>query len=213
MERETTGLYLSGHPMDEHRELLNRRRIPSLAGIMESVSSADGKFIDEQEITVAGVVQSVKTKTTRNNSMMAYVTLEDATAPMELLVFSGPLGRFGSLLAEGSMVVVDGRLSVRDEKDPQIIVNSVRNLAELKDTSTAEVARQPVRKIYLRLPSENSPLYDKVKAILELFVGNTPVVLFFADTRLRRGTTCLPDEGMLMELRRLLGDENVVLQM
>ena len=216
MERETTGLYLSGHPMDDYRGTLKRLRIPTIGRIMDSVAAEDGNFRDEQNVTVAGVVQAVKTKTTRNSTMMAYVTLEDATSPMELLVFSGPLGRFGSLLREGCLVTVSGRLSIRDEKEPQIIVNEVRELSELGDTQEAPQgsALQPphAQKLYLKIPSESWPGYSIVKAVLEMFVGQTPVVLFFADTRARRGTTCMLDQAMLMELRQILGDDAVVLQ-
>jgi len=212
MERETTGLYLSGHPMDEYREYLRRLRVPSIAQVMESVAADDGRFRDEQEITVAGVVQNVKTKTTRNNTMMAYVTLEDASAPMELLVFSNALTRFGTLLKEGTVILVDGRLSVRDEKDPQIIVNNVRELNMEPVAEQQSMDLRGYQKLYLKIPSENAPQYPIVKAILEMFPGQTPAVLFFADTRARRGTTCLLDEGMIQELKELLGDDAVVLQ-
>jgi len=205
---------LSGHPMDEFLPILRQRHIPALSRIMESVSSGDGNFRDEQLLTVAGVVQSVKTKTTRNNTLMAYVTIEDASAPMEMLVFSGPLGRFGTLLREGCMIVVDGKLSLRDDKDPQLVVNQVRELAELLEEPAPKSHPAPqAEKLYLKIPSESSKEFALVCAVLEMFVGQTPVVLFFADTRLRRGTTCQPDEGMLAELRRILGDESVVLQM
>ena len=70
---------------------------------------------------------------------------------------------------------------------------------------------QPQR-LYLKIPSEEAPEYTVVKAILEMFPGTTPTVLFFADTRIRRGTTCAVEESMLNELRGLLGDDAVVLK-
>ncbi len=213
MERDATGLYLSGHPMEEYRETLQKLRIPTLGAVFESVSSADGRYRDEQEITVAGIVQAVKTKTTRNNTMMAYVTLEDATAPVELLVFSNALGRYGAQLRDGCIVVIDGKLSLRDDKDPQILVNTVRELSEvITSGSQQKMPMGTKQKLYLKIPSEQSPQYHKVKAVLELFAGTTPVVLFFADTRIRKGTTCLLDEGMLEEFRDILGVDCVVVQ-
>ena len=83
---------------------------------------------DESIVSVAGIIQKVRLKTTRNNSMMAYVTLEDDTGSMELLTFSNVLTQFGSLVQEGAAVVVIGRLSIRDEKDPQVVVNRVRSI-------------------------------------------------------------------------------------
>ena len=101
MEKETTGLYLSGHPMDDYREQL--RDIPHIAAILEDAQNPDGpqQFYDGMELTIAGIVQTVRQKTTKNHSLMAYVTLEDSTASMELLVFSRTLDRSGSDLTEG----------------------------------------------------------------------------------------------------------------
>ena len=212
MERETTGLYLSGHPMDDYRDVLKKLHIPSVGQVIESAAASDGVFNDDQIISIAGVVQAVKMKTTRSNTMMAYVTLEDATSPMELLVFSGPLGKYGTLLREGCAVLVKGRLSIRDEKEPQIVVNEV---SELTRNLPVEAAAQPdpaSRKLYLKLSSENAGEYPITKAILEMFVGKTPVVLYFSDTKIRRGTTCMIDPDMLQELKSLLGEENVVLR-
>ena len=216
MEKATTGLYLSGHPMDAFRTLLRQKNIPSVGSVLESVAAQDGKYRDEQVIWLAGIVQSVKIKTTKNNTLMAYVTVEDDTASIELLVFSSVLDRFGSLIAENSAVLLCGRLSLREDKDPQMILNEVRTLSEdeLRPSipQLSPTAGIPDRqKLYLRISSEADPKYALVKAVAELFPGEMPVVLYFADTQVRRGTRVLPDTGMLDELRTILGAENVVL--
>jgi DNA polymerase-3 subunit alpha len=74
---------------------------------------ADGQYEDEQQVSVAGIVQNVKMKTTKNNSMMAYVTLEDDTGAMEMLVFSTALGLYGSYLRENQAIVVVKGQAVR----------------------------------------------------------------------------------------------------
>ena len=76
LEKETTGIYLSGHPMDDYRQYLRNTHVVSIGSLM----SEDSTYADDSIISVAGIVQSVKMKTTRNNSMMAYVTLEDDTS-------------------------------------------------------------------------------------------------------------------------------------
>ena len=125
MEKETTGLYLSGHPMDAYREAARRRGAVSIGSITADFAQEGGptRYMDEQKITVAGIISRYKTKTTRNNTLMAYVTLEDDSGSMELLVFSRTLGESGNYIRENSPVIVSGRLSVRDEKEPQIVVN------------------------------------------------------------------------------------------
>ena len=145
--------------------------------------------------------------------MMAYVTIEDDGGSMETLVFSSVLGKSGTLLREDAMVLLDGRISAREEKEPQLVVNEVRELTQ-EQLSAAEQAGSaaPKRKrLYLRLPSEESREYPVVKAVLELFPGETQIVLFFSDTRVKRATKASIAEPMIEEMRELLGAENVVL--
>ncbi len=214
MEKETTGLYLTGHPMDDYRAFLKNTHVVSIAKLMDEES----QFTDDQIVSVAGIVQTVKMKTTRNNSMMAYITLEDDTAAVEMLAFSNVLGQFGGYLKENCAVVVTGRLSLRDDKDPQIVINRARPISDFAQGEPEPVyERRPEKKelsgtLYLRLPSEGDPNYRKVRAILNMFPGNSQAVLFFADTRARRGTRCALAEKMITELKNRLGEGNVVLK-
>ncbi len=213
MEKETTGMYISGHPMDDYRALLRNTHVVPIGALMEEGNT----FRDEQIISVAGIVQSIKMKTTRNGSMMAYIAVEDDTAAMEMLVFSNVLSQYGGYIRENEPVVITGRLSLRDDKEPQIVVNRVRPMSDFQNAPMQQPEEIPAPTVhtgtlYLRLPSENNKDYRKVKAILNMFPGEGAVVLFFADTRVRRGTRCVLDSRMLDELRSVLGSENVVLK-
>ncbi len=207
MEKETTGIYLSGHPMDDYRKYLRGSNVVPMAALM----GEDCSYADDAIVSVAGIVQTVKMKTTRNNSMMAYVTVEDDTASMEMLAFSNVISQFGGYLRENSAVVITGRLSIRDDKDPQIVINRVRPLSDYAEGLTQPQADK-AGKLYLQLPGEDHPAYRKVKAILNMFPGEKPVVLYFADTKVRRGTHADFEEIMLGELKELLGSANVVLK-
>ena len=90
MEKETTGLYLTGHPMDEYRDLAKRFQAAPIGGVLSDFEQESGPsaYRDGQRLTLAGVVTASKTKTTRNNTLMAYVTLEDDTGSLEMLVFA-----------------------------------------------------------------------------------------------------------------------------
>ena len=212
MEKETTGIYLSGHPMDDYRKFLQNTHVLPIGELMEEES----RFQDDQIVSVAGIIQTVKTKTTRNNSIMAYVTLEDDTAAIEMLAFSSVLSQYGGYIKENGAVVVTGRLSLRDDKEPQIVINRVRPMSDYSEKppkepeETKPVPRQGT--LYLRLPGEEGKLYPKVKAILNMFPGESRAVLFFEDTRARRGTACTLADSMLTELKNVLGEGNVVLK-
>ena len=215
MEKETTGLYLSGHPMDDYRALLQGADVVPIGRIMESFADHTDEYHDDQIVNVAGIVQVVRMKTTRNNSMMAYVTLEDDTGALELIVFSGALGQYGTLLAENSAVVVNGRISVREEKDPQIVLNRVRAISDYADADVAAAENQQAQQnktLYLKIERTGQKDSHKIIPILNMFPGRTKTILYYADTGVRQGGYCAPDEMMLRELRSLLGEKNVVLQ-
>ena len=208
MEKETTGIYLSGHPMDDYRAYLKNTRVMPIGALLD----ADRDLKDDEIVSVAGIVQSVKMKTTRNNSMMAYITVEDDTASVEMLAFSNVLGQYGGYLKENCAVVVTGRLSLRDDKEPQIVINRARPISDFADRREPDNQPQPPTTLYLRLPGEEGTLYPKVRAILNMFPGTSGAVLYFADTKVRRGTRCAFADSMLRELKNLLGEANVVLK-
>lgn len=215
MEKETMGIYISGHPMDDYRPYLRNTHVVPIAKLMDE----EAHYEDDLIVSIAGIVQSVKMKTTRSNSMMAYVTIEDDTAAMEMLAFSNVLNQYGGYLRENSPVVVVGRLSMREDKEPQIVVNRARPISDYasgdpEPKRETQTAHQTVSggTLYLRLDSEQDFRCRKVKAILNMFPGSCNVVLFFADTRQRRGTRCDLTESMLRELKNVLGEGNVVVK-
>ena len=149
--------------------------------------------------------------------MMAYVTVEDESGTVELLAFSNVISQYGNYLRENDPVVITGRLSLRDEKEPQIVVNRARPITDYTENSVEIKDEKPLvvpenAKLYLRLPTEEGPLFRKIKAILNMFPGENQTVLYFVDTKLRRGTRCKLDAGMLEELKSVLGKENVVIK-
>ena len=214
LEKETTGIYISGHPMDDYRAYLRNTHVVRIGSLMDEEST----FTDDQIVSVAGIVQSVKMKTTRNNSMMAYVTVEDDTASIEMLAFSNVLSQYGGYLRDGSAVVITGRLSLRDDKEPQIVVNRARPISDFaQGTPEPEITPQPAQAVrqgtlYLRLPGEEGKLYPKIRAIVNMFPGDSSVVLYFADTGRRRGARAALAESMLRELKNVLGEGNVVVK-
>jgi len=219
MEKETTGLYLSGHPMDQYRAEVKRLNAPAIASILDDFGQEGGptQFADGQRVTIAGVVTSSKTKTTKNNTLMAYVTVEDDTAAIELLCFSRTLDACGACLQENQAVVVKGKLSVRDEKAPQIMCDSAVPLgggtplpAPVPEAGEKKLAEGSV--LYLKFPGKDSPELRHMKLVFQMFPGSTPVKLVMADTRKVFGAQLLLHQALLQEARETLGEENVVVK-
>ncbi len=213
MEKETTGIYISGHPMDAYRQKLKNTSVVPIGALL----AEESQFRDEQIVSIAGIIQTVKTKLTRSNSTMAYVTMEDDTASIEMIAFSGALNEYGGYLKENTPVVVVGKLSLRDDKEPQVIVNRVRLISDYSE-SASQQEEQPAQEIpqgstlYLRLPNEDCKEFRKIRAIVNMFPGDGQVIVFFADTRKRMGVRCMLHGSMIGELKRLLGEENVILK-
>ena len=211
MEKETTGLYLSGHPMDAYREAARKKGAVPIGSILADFDQEAGPqtYADEQRVTVAGIISKYRTKTTRSNTLMAYVTLEDDTGSMELLVFARTLGESGNYIRENSAVVVTGRISVRDEKEPQILCDTLRPLSDLEQDRKQG---GPGQKLYLKLSSQNDPQLRRVKLVLSMFPGEGQVVLYFEDSKKRIGAPCLVHPTLVQEMRQLLGEDRVVVK-
>ena len=222
MEKEVTGLYLSGHPMDAFRNAARARGAVPIGRIREDFAREDGPqtFADEQKVTLAGVVTSSKTKTTKKNTLMAYVTLEDDTGAMEMLCFARALENYGSYLREGQVICASGRLSVRDEKAPQLMCDTAYPLEaggeappSQPPTEAAPASALAKKTLYLRLPSMDSEEMAHVRRVLFMFEGReNPVKIRLADTGKLLGTTCTLLDSLVREMRETLGEENVVVK-
>ena len=221
-EREVTGMSLSGHPMNAYREAAKAAGAVRIGPIHADFAQEGGPTVyqDEQAIAVAGIVTAYRTRPTRNGGLMAYASVEDDTGSIELLCFSRTLERFGRLLSPDSAVLIRGKLSVRDEKPPQILcdeVYSLRGAGEKQDAPPPPKAVPGVqvlegKALWLRLPSEHTPALGHINRVIAMFPGNTPARIFFMDTGKRLGTRCLLGKALLEELTEVLGEENVVLQ-
>ncbi len=216
-EREITGLYLTGHPMDDYKEIARAAGAVSIGGILADCGGEDGptRYRDGQSLTLAGMVTARKNKLTRSGTPMAYVTVEDETGSMELLCFANTLERCGAVLSDGAPVLVWGKLSLRDEKAAQLLCDSARSLIGSNRPSPPAPARGEVLEgntLWLRLNSRENPVLERVNRLVSMYPGETPARLVFTDTGRRLGARCRLDRPLVEELTRLLGKENVVIR-
>ena len=211
MEKETTGLYLTGHPMDEYRQEAHKHRAVTLGSITGDFKEETGpqQYSDGQRVTVAGIISSVKTKTTKSNFLMAYVTLEDDTAAMELLCFSRVLTDSGAYLKANTPVLVQGKISVRDEKEPQIMVDRVQPLVTGGETPAAAASDR--RTLWVKLP-DGGAYFTWLKRLFSMFPGEQPAVIYLADSGKKLRAQCLHHNALFDELTEQLGAKNVVVK-
>ncbi|MCD8343801.1 MAG: OB-fold nucleic acid binding domain-containing protein, partial [Oscillospiraceae bacterium] len=217
MERETTGLYISGHPMDDYRERAKAAGAVKLGAILSDFERPEGpeSFRDGQSVTVAGVVSAWRKRATKNGSEMCNITLEDGTGAIEALAFQRALSEGGSYISDNAALLIRGRISARDEKEPQIMADSLRPLTDVSGAPT-QAKRQPEEKreqrLYLRMKSTDTALVHRIELILQMFEGRSPLVIYFEDTGKRLGARCLIHPALISELKELCGEDNVVLK-
>lgn len=188
--------------------------------MLEDFAQENGptRFADGQYLTLAGVVTSSKTKTTKNNSLMAYVVVEDETGSMEMLCFSRTLNVCGPYLRENQAVVVKGKLSVRDEKSPQLMCDSAYPLETAEGglppppPATREEKLVNGETLYLKFPSLDHPSLRHMKLVFTMFPGDAPVKMVMADTRKVYGTRALLHQALIQEAEETLGAENVAVK-
>ncbi len=227
MEKETTGLYLTGHPMDDYRDLARGAGAVAIAAVLSDFAEGEPtRFRDNQEIKLAGVVAAAKTRPTKNNSLMSYITLEDDTGSMELIAFQRALDQGGSYIRENAALLVRGRISLRDEKEPQLMVDNIRPLTDLNTPGrTAAASKEPPapetpavpgsdrpRTLFVRLPSREDTLFRRVTLLQSMFPGSERMVLYFEDTKKRAAAPCLIHPAFVEELRERCGEANVVVK-
>ena len=207
MEREVTGLYLSGHPMDEFRSEAKRKGAVFIGDILADFKSEEGnsKFKDGQVVTLAGIIESVRTRPTRNNTLMAYIVLDDGTGGLEMLAFQRAIDEFGPYMQSNAPVCVKGKISERDDKDPQIVVDSLRPLTEAGEVFVE-------RKLYVKLKDEDSPEHERLLLISKMFPGKDQMIIHFEKSKKTLGSKCLIHEAFTGELIEMLGEKNVIVK-
>lgn len=214
MEKEVTGMYLSGHPMAAYAGLYQEGGYARMDEILQSAGEREtGRYQDGQWVTLLGMVVGVRKKATKNNAQMAFVSLEDMYGAITALVFPKVLEQYGSLLYEGAVVAVQGKLSFTEDKAPELVCQSLGKPAD--PVSVKAPAGKPVRPgLYLRLSSQQDPRYDKAMRYIAVFDGGaTDLYLTFQDTgKLLRAPAKFRVEinrPLLRALKELLGAENV----
>lgn len=234
MERDMTGFYLSGHPISEYEWYAKRIRSASIGSILDG--SVSDSLSDGDRVRLVCVISKYRTQLTKSNRIMAFVTVEDRSGTIELVVFPKVLEEFGALLYEGNAVCVDGTVNLKEDEDAKLLVNRVSKIPAKSDVepekpesphknSPAAVSKSSgasqdsfknVSALYLRLENMDGEKFKKAKNLLEIFDGGTPVILYLTDTqkRLMASKELWVDVNnvLLRELEKLLGKDSVKLK-
>lgn len=172
-EREAAGLYLSGHPLDNFSQALDR--FPLTVADLEEADGVTG-VSDGSGVEVGGMLSSCKQRPAKNgNGMVGYAELEGVTGRVECVLFPRTLQQCGNLFYDDSPVAVRGKLNIREERTNSLLIEDLRPLAALQQT------------VFLRFASLTLDEMRRAAAFLRQYPGATPVVLFDAAKRIQKG--------------------------
>ena len=208
MEKEVTGLYLSGHPMAAYAGMYKALHAVRIGDILEDAAKRDG-----ESVTVLGIVTKVRIKVTKSNSTMAFMTVEDMFGSVEVLVFPNTLSEYADLVAEGSVLKLGGRISAREDEDAKLICESISRVPDPGNAVSGSEKSKCRPGLYIRVPDEKSPLYNKAKKYIAVFDGQTPLFVYFSESRkLFHAPVSMRvsvNNVLVRELKKLLGEKNV----
>lgn len=216
MEKEMTGLYLSGHPMDKFEDYIKRANCAKSIDVLEAQKGMS-KYRDGSNVTMCGIITHITVKQTRaNKANMAFVTLEDLYGTVEVILFPKVFLQFASLISDNSVIAVSGTLSIEEEKEPKILVNAVfkPNMKALEQAS-----QQPNKKkktgLFLRFSSKNDERIVLCKNILSNHIGDLPLYFYYGDIKSYalqpKEKFVMINDSVIAQLKSIIGDENVVL--
>ena len=215
MEKEVTGVYITGHPLQDYAEQLSKLEVNSQV-LQEITEAPDGGMSwDQRKVRMGGIIAEKKQKATKSGGLMAFVQLEDLYGTTEVLVFPKVYDRESPGLQEDAAVVMTGRLSVREDEAPKLLMERVAPLFDMDavpDAPPPAPAPRGRRRLYLKLTADQR---DAALEILKATPGDIRVMLYMAD---EKKTYQAPPQYWVGEgydffaLANLIGAENIVLK-
>lgn len=212
-EKEVSGLYLSGHPLDAYRE----QSAKFASHTIKALTGEDAHVADNTHVCIVCTIVKNRLMTTKSNTMMAFTSVEDLTGTMEVIVFPRVLDTFRDALKENAVVVIEGRLSVREDEPAKLMAESISPIEgydpKRPQANRPNLMRDAAKRLYIRLPSRTCPQYAKVINLLEIFDGDMPVIFYLEDSKQKLAAPRrLYTSGhplFFQELQRLVGEQNV----
>lgn len=205
-EKETTGLYISSHPMEQYTDLALKINCKKICDLLE-ISEADSA--EYTTVKIMGIISHITKKQTKNGDTMAFVTVEDMTGSIEVIIFPKLMPTYFRYIETGKAVFIMGHISVREDEAPKIILDTVKPAAEVKSD------REKRKGLFVRLPSSECSEYVKVLELTEKFKPNGDVNLYFYFENTKKyfpmGKIKVT-ENLVLELKKNAGEKNVIFQ-
>ncbi len=227
LEKESSGMYFSGHMIDNYSRMLAGMRTDRISDIIDDLSedgpTSEPQYKDKSAVNIGGIITAKKTKQTKNGATMAFLTVEDRYGEIEIIVFAKQYSAYSDELFVDNAVYISGNVSAEDGEEPRVILSGVKALVSnevfsdralspaVGDVSTSE---KPQR-LFVRVKSLADERISVISRIAMLNRGTTQVVLFDEGTRkysALKGALIDPSEKVLAKLTEIFGEGSVILK-
>lgn len=202
-EKEVLGFYISGHPLQEYQGLLEKYTTAKTSDFYLDEETGHMHVADNSKATIGGMIVDKKIKYTKNDKIMAFLTVEDLVGSIEVLVFPKDYERYSAKLVEDSKVLVQGKVSGEEERDGKLICEKITSFDDLP------------AKVWVKFPNLSNYMQKEPVLFDAIFEseGNDKVVIYIEETRqmkqLPANRNIHADGEVLDRLRGLFGEENV----
>lgn len=189
MEKEVVGIYISGHPLDPYRELIEKSADTDTNEIFEKYRE---NMLNNSKVKVGGILKAKKTMITKTNKMMAFAQLEDLFGTIELVIFPNVFSKYRELIEDENVVFVEGHFQESEIEEPKILVDKV-----------SKIKMPTNKKLYISVNSMRDKNLREIRNILKDYSGNTPVIFYEEESKKAFGTenNLWIDEKLFEELR------------
>ena len=210
-EKEMLGIYVSGHPLEKLREAISNQTNITSIQIKDLNEENLGNFKDGQTVKYAGTITGIKKKYTKRNTIMAFVTVEDLYGSAELVVFDSVYSRCDSILIDENVVLVEGRLSIKEDEEARIIV---QNIKEFSENDSANNSNGRKTKMIIDITELTSNQKEKLKGAIKFFSGdkvNMRLSIIEKTQEKPCGAIFLTEET-LEQFKEIVGEKNILLK-
>ena len=202
-EKEVLGIYVSGHPLEEYEQTWRKHITRTTADFLLDEETGEMNVRDQERVTIGGMISDKKIKYTRNDKVMAFLTLEDLVGTVEVVVFPKVYEQESAKLTEDSKVFIKGRASAEEDRDGKLICESIQAFDDIRKT------------LWIKFPTKEA--YEKTeKALLELLAqsdGNDGVVIYVENPKAKKALppnrNVKADKELVSRLSELYGESNI----
>lgn len=202
-EKDVLGIYLSGHPLEKYRNIMEKMISAKTTDFQPDEESGIPKVYDGQKVIIGGMITEKTIKYTRNNKVMAFLTVEDLLGTVEIVVFPRDYEKWQSMLNEDARVFVQGRVNAEDDKPSKLILEKVRAFEDMP------------QELWIQF-KDKAEYAEKEQELLETlkgYAGVSAVVIYLKDVnamkRLPAGYHARISDSLTGELRKKYGESNV----